>query len=293
MTIQFPDVSHYQQGLALTGAVACIAKATEGTSFADPAYMGFKQQMVGRPFAAYHFLRRGNAAAQAAFAHSVVGSTPLMMDVETATDGSDATLQDMLTFADSYRAAGGIVTLSYIPHWYWQDHWGSPSLSGLTQRGIALVSSAYPAAGYSDNGIGWVSYGGVAPKIWQYTSSQLFNGFRCDFNAFKGTVEQLRGLFYGSAQSMGEVDMFLAQITGSQSVYFSDGQTYRNIINYATQKKLQAIGVQMIVVANKTELEDLCGQLWQPPTADAGGLTLAQVNEQIAGSTLHPPAVSP
>jgi hypothetical protein len=83
----------------------------------------------------------------------------------------------------------------YLPHWWWQDHLGSPSLQPLADLGLALVSSAYPAAGYSSTGVGWNGYGGMSPSIWQYTDKQMFNGVPVDFNAYRGTVEQLRTLW--------------------------------------------------------------------------------------------------
>lgn len=86
----------------------------------------------------------------------------------------------------------------------------------------------------------------------------------------------------------GEVDMFMAMINGSQAVYLSDGQTYRDIQTYGTVQKLQGIGIQTITVANLGELEDLCGELWG--VSDGGdGLSLEEVDARIAMSTIHPP----
>jgi hypothetical protein len=59
-----------------------------------------------------------------------------------------------------------------------------------------LVSSYYTT--YSDNGPGWAAYGGATPTVWQYTDALPYNGASCDFNAFKGTVEQFRQLVYGT-----------------------------------------------------------------------------------------------
>jgi hypothetical protein len=234
MTIYYPDVSHYQAGLNLSGAAACVAKATEGTSFVDPAYAGFKGQAarLAIPFAAYHWLHAADVAGQAKHCFSVVGAgVPLMIDDEDPTDGLsvDRTLQ----FVRAYRALGGTVTLEYLPRWFWSNH-GSPDLRPLAAAGLSLVSSNY--TGYSDSGVGWLPYGGVAPKIWQYTSSQVFNGYKCDFNAFKGTVEQLRALFglapappYHEEDTVRPMLVRFADATDPAQIWYCDGQFRRRV----------------------------------------------------------------
>ena len=87
----------------------------------------------------------------------------------------------------------------------------------------------------------------------------------------------------------GEVDMFLAQVSGNSKIYLSDGQTYRHLTDGSNLDKLRAIGLQTIVVPNDALLTDLCGQLWQPPSG-SGGVTVAQVDARIAATVLKPPA---
>lgn len=210
--ITYHDVSHFQPNYQPTGPTC--AKATEGTGYTDPEYSDIKARTLagGWPFLAYHFLRHGNIAAQVAHCVSVVGQgQPLMLDVETANDGSKAMLADTYAFCDQYAATGGQVTLAYIPEWYWRDDWGHPLLTGLTARGIGLVSSYY--TDYSDTGPGWHEYmttqhgiaftSGVLPTIWQYTDAPI------DTNAFKGTVAELAALWAGSTS--GGTDMALTQ----------------------------------------------------------------------------------
>lgn len=203
-TTFFPDISHYQTGLNLKGAPAVIAKATEGSTFRDPAYAGFTAQAatLGIPFAAYHWLNTVDLAAQAANAFAVARSTPLMWDCEAA----GATVPRILDITTRYRNLGGIATLCYLPRWWWQQL-GSPDLRPLAAAGLAIVSSNYPAAGYTEAGPGWTAYGGVTPTIWQYTSSQPFNGQTVDFNAYRGSVDQLRTLFNHGQ----EADMALSE----------------------------------------------------------------------------------
>lgn len=272
MTIHFPDVSNYQAGLSLAGAVAVEAKASEGTGYRDPTYASFKLQaaVAGIPFCAYHFLRRGDPAGQAAYALGIVGpNTPLMLDVETAVDGTDATMADMYGFIDAYRAAGGLVTLAYLPHWYWQDHWGSPSLAGLTQRNVALISSNYTT--YSDDGPGWAPYGGVTPAIWQYTFQQPFNGQFVDFNAYKGSVAELAALFAGKPIE-GDDMLYAVNLRGDPGVYLSNGVTKRSMKSQAEIEYWLARGAQRV----DTDDLDFYGVTvpWHGPAAGGGPLNI-------------------
>jgi hypothetical protein len=200
MTIFFPDVSTFQAGLSLHGAVAAIAKATEGTNITDGSYSNFRSQAsnLGIPFAGYHFVNSSDIGQQAAHAHSVIGAAPTMFDAEV----SGATVSRLVDLTNQYRALGGNPTLVYLPHWWWQQL-GSPDLRPLADLGLSLISSQYTT--YSDSGPGWAPYGGMTPAIWQYTDTHSFNGMTVDFNAYKGTVEQLRELFEGGGVSTEDV----------------------------------------------------------------------------------------
>lgn len=192
MTIWFPDISHYQAGLKVQPkTVAVIAKATEGTTYADPSYADFKAQAHahGAVFMAYHFLWSGTPAeAKWAFAH--VGKTPLLIDAENTK--VKTTVKMILSFVKEYRKLGGVVHMVYLPHWYWQGALKSPDLRPLAKAGLQLVSSNYTT--YSDNGPGWLPYGNVRPIQWQYSDNFLYGGRHVDFNAFKGTVAQFKNV---------------------------------------------------------------------------------------------------
>lgn len=197
MTFYFPDVSNYQSGLALEPhTVAVLAKGSEGSTYRDPTYRGFKLQaaQVGAIFAAYHWLWPGNEGAQAANAYAAVGpDTPLMLDVENL-KGINS-VSGILTFIDVYTKLGGRVRLSYIPRWYWHDHMGSPSLVPVLNAGSRLVSSDYSQR-YSDSGPGWDGYGGVTPYVTQYTDALPYGGQRVDFNACKDTLQGFHDWLY-------------------------------------------------------------------------------------------------
>lgn len=192
MTIWFPDVSNHQNGLKIQPKTAAVfAKATEGTTYADPLYANFKAQAasVGAVFAAYHWLWSGTPA-EAKWVYTHVGKTPLMIDAENPK--VKTTISMILSFVTQYRRLGGVVHLVYLPRWYWQSHLGSPDLRPLARAGLQLVSSDYTT--YSDNGPGWAKYGNVAPLVWQYTDALSYGGQHIDFNAFKGSVAQLRNV---------------------------------------------------------------------------------------------------
>jgi hypothetical protein len=201
VTIHYPDISAYQAGISCAGAPAVSVKATEGTGWANADYIPAlaRAKTAGTFGFAYHFLRQGAAAAQAAWCHSHVGPTGLMLDFEPIPQiGSRPTLGDACEFIDAFGRLGGTGHLTYLPRWYWQEL-GSPSLAPLASRGQHLVSSNYGP--YSDDpaAAGWQPYGGMTPAVWQHSSSWPWHGQQVDENAWRGTVDQLRALVGGAA----------------------------------------------------------------------------------------------
>jgi hypothetical protein len=224
MTVFFPDISSYEAGLRIQpGTVAVIAKATEGTYYRDVQYANFKAQAaaVGAVFSAYHFLKAGGGAAQAEYCFAMVGSTPVMLDVETE-GSSKPTVQDCLDFIVRMRQLGGRVWGAYFPRWFWEQVGGN-----LAELGVAIVASGYPG-GYSDTDANWQPYGGVTPLIWQYTDSQPYGGQRVDFNAYRGSTAQLAALITGNGTTAptqpntGDTDMGTYQVSAGWQNDYSD-----------------------------------------------------------------------
>lgn len=195
ITIHFPDISAFQAGISLAGVPAVIIKVTEGTGWlsGDFAPAVGRAGRAGAWPAAYHFLHQGNGAGQAAWCRAHHAGLPVMCDFEPA-GTSHPGIGDATAFIDAFRKAGGQCNLLYLPHWYWQQI-GSPSLKPFTDRHMALVSSAYTT--YSDTGPGWAGYGSMTPAVWQHSSTQLLNGRRVDYNAFKGTLAGFRQIATG------------------------------------------------------------------------------------------------
>lgn len=203
MTLYYPDVSNYQKGINLAGALAVSVKATEGSGYVSSDYSRAKAEAGthGCYHTAYHFLHAGDTGGQVTNAHNTAGKAPLMVDVEP-TGSSQPGVGDAAAFIDAYRKAGGITHLCYLPHWYWQQI-GSPSLKPLADRHMVLVSSAYTSYTDRSTGTGWQPYGGMTPQIWQYTDRLAFNGQNVDFNAFRGS--------HGGDQSAAAVAATLAE----------------------------------------------------------------------------------
>lgn len=181
----FHDVSNWEGHYTPSGPI--FAKATQGASFVDKDYADNKKATEdgGWPFVAYHYLdARARPAAQAAHALAVIGTdTPVMWDIERG----GGTLANLIDCHDAFVSHGGHGRLVYLPHWYWEQL-GSPDLRPLVERGLLLVSSNYPAGGYSDTGPGWTPYGQMTPMFWQFTDKPI------DTDAFRGTLDQMRAL---------------------------------------------------------------------------------------------------
>lgn len=203
------DISHHQDlslDLARARRDGCefvFIKATEGGGLVDGEFTAnlVEAQAAGLLVAAYVFVRaNATPAAHVVQASKVVPyDVPIVLDVETAADGTKPTLQHARAVLDAFRAAGRPPVLSYVPLWYWRDVWGSPSLAGWPP----LWSSRYP-----DMLVGlladewadvpdkyWNGYGGLPVAVLQFTSSARVAGYApLDANAFRGSREQLAAL---------------------------------------------------------------------------------------------------
>jgi lysozyme len=226
VTIFGPDISSYQNGLVisrLANASFVIAKTTEGTFYTDADYQSWRQQTenVGKPFVWYHFLSGESAAAQARHTLANIGDAQLpgMLDAEPAGSFSPS-LAQMVAYVDAAHAIGLNLRLVYLPRWYWQQI-GSPGLSALASRGLSLVSSSYPGGSGSapsiypgDGAAGWQAYGGMTPLLYQFTNQATDGGQLLDYNAFRGSVDQLAAALAGSTSIPSEDDDVPAFATG-------------------------------------------------------------------------------
>jgi GH25 family lysozyme M1 (1,4-beta-N-acetylmuramidase) len=202
------DIAHYQSGIPIgrardQGYSFCMAKVTEGTTYVDPTFGGFRDAAKAEKllFAGYHFLRSdSDGAAQGRFCVSKLGdkSIPIMIDVESE-GSSHPQISHIRGFINGVRDAGGNVSLMYVPHWYWEQHMGSPNLTGLPRlvasnyvTGHDYASKLYPG----DNSAKWFAYGGQMPTILQFSSSVAYSGYggTIDGDAFVGSETDLKKL---------------------------------------------------------------------------------------------------
>ncbi len=305
MTIHGPDISAYQAGLDLSRLAAAsfvIAKASEGTYYTDSAYQGWRRQAASlkRPFVWYHFLTSESVPAQIAHTKACVGdpTLPGMLDVEPS-GSSKPTLSQVLAYADAAKAAGLRLRLVYLPHWYWQEL-GSPSLSGLTSRGLGLISSAYPGGAGSpthlypgDKASGWNAYGGVTPALYQYTNQATDGGRALDYNAFRGTVAQLLTLLSAetptatattSGDLMGTIPATIGQKWPEIAADFpANGQFDDDAALIWADGGARAAA--LYAKQARDAVNALAVKIQQPPAVDAKALAAALAPLLIAGAT--------
>jgi hypothetical protein len=202
MTLFLADIASYQGGLALSrlrpDCVGVFVKATQGTSYVDPYYAGWRQQAqsAGLIFVAYHYVTTDAPAAQAQHIATTIADpgVPLMFDVEQASGN----VAQALAVIKACKDAGLNPRVLYLPKWYWAQV-GSPDLLPVAEY-VKLTSSAYPTSQSGspgglypgDSAAGWAAYGGVTPTFYQFTDAAIEGGQPVDMNAYRGTLEQLR-----------------------------------------------------------------------------------------------------
>lgn len=175
------------------------AKVSEGSSYRDPFWPRTRDdaKRLGLILAGYHYIRTGDAMAQARTFVDHLGdkSIPAMLDFEEGSGNIDM----FWAVKNAIESLGVSVRLSYIPDWYW-ERIGKPDLSkvpGLIAseyvNGTGYASVLYPG---NDSPM-WKAYGGRKPDILQFTDRATVTGRPMDANAFRGTPDQLRALLAG------------------------------------------------------------------------------------------------
>jgi GH25 family lysozyme M1 (1,4-beta-N-acetylmuramidase) len=213
MTIYGVDVASYQgrpdwPRVKRAGVSFAFSKVTEGTGYVNPtwAYNATEMLRLGGNFlpGAYHFLHGGHGAAQARYFLSKAGDVSKMavaLDVEAS--GADAaTSRDWVK--EFKRLTGNHPVIGYYPRWYWEQT-GRPDLSFFD----TVWQSHYVTGSGSPSGLFgkvpatfWATFGGEPISILQFSSSGTVPGIsgRCDVNAYKGSLDQLRALALGKKE---------------------------------------------------------------------------------------------
>ena len=208
------DVASYQgkpdwRKVYNSGIRFAFSKVTEGSSYVNPTWIYNRAGMaaLGKEFlpGAYHFLRGdSDPAAQARHFLSKAGDVSgLAVALDVEAHGAKGT-HARAWVAEFKRLTGGHPVIGYYPRWYWEQT-GRPDLSFFDSiwqshyvSGTGSASSLYAKAPSS----WWEPFGGEPISILQYSSSASVPGIdgRCDVNAFRGTLDQLRALALGTKE---------------------------------------------------------------------------------------------
>lgn len=210
------DVASYQgepdwRRVYDSGVRFAFSKVSEGTGYTNPTWPHNRRGMLalGEGFVpgVYHFLRSdADPVAQARYFVDKAGDLTrfaVALDVEPRSDvGSRPTAaQARAWVAEVKRLTGGHRVLGYYPRWWW-DQTGRPELTffdGLWQSHY-VSGEGDPATLYARVPADWwTGFGGESVKILQFSSSASVPGIsgRCDVNAYRGSLAQLKTLTLG------------------------------------------------------------------------------------------------
>lgn len=212
-TVYGVDVSEHQNGMSLARAAAegfsfAIIRTTDGT-YRDSVYLSHLQDAEGAGMvtAAYHFLRNPSEGtsiqAQVNASVAVMGDhkRPMWLDCETP---AGLHVDHIREAKRCFEAAGVRVVgaYSYVPWWEGRISPGEPDSHEFGAFWVAAYGAnptGYASAIYPGNSARQWDYplGNQRPAIWQFGSNGVVAGRKVDVNAFQGTKEKVRALFYG------------------------------------------------------------------------------------------------
>lgn len=216
------DVSHHQPGIdvgrlagqfivARTGQAPGPYRDSKGNlkrygRTVDTMYKAHKSNAArgGKLFSSYFYLGSDYTPDQNAAMHAELEpdrGVPVMLDWEKGS-GNVAFFRSCV---DAFRRAGyGRVWGSYAPKWY-LDEVGGGSLAGLPKLVASKYATMTPGSVSSRFALssesGWNGYGGNEVLLYQFSSvgrDPAYPGTDLDCLAFRGTIDQLRAIFYGS-----------------------------------------------------------------------------------------------
>ncbi|MDK8844653.1 GH25 family lysozyme [Corynebacterium striatum] len=210
------DVSEHQDGMSLAAAKRegieyAIIRTTDGT-YKDRCYRSHLEdaESAGLITAAYHYLRNpseGTTVAQQVQASlEVMGDKkrPMWLDCETPAGLHVEHIRECKREFER-RGVRVIGAYSYVPYWEGSIAPGEPDSHEFGAFWVAAYGSnrtGTPANIYPGNGASQWDYplGNQKPALWQYGSNAQVAGYNVDINAYRGTRDQLRALFYGGKQ---------------------------------------------------------------------------------------------
>ncbi|HGL9148735.1 TPA: peptidoglycan DD-metalloendopeptidase family protein [Neisseria gonorrhoeae] len=208
------DVSSHQNGMSLKQAAAegiafAIIRTTDGT-YKDRCYQSHlaDAESAGLVTAAYHYLRNPNegtsVAQQVQASLQVMGNKkrPMWIDVET---NAGLHVDHIRACKREFERHGVRVigAYSYVPYWEGRIRPSEPDSHEFGKFWVAAYgrnTAGKPRDIYPGNNHRQWNYplGNQKPSLWQFGSNAQLAGYSVDINAFRGTKEQLRALFYGT-----------------------------------------------------------------------------------------------
>lgn len=191
------DLSHWNtvtdlHAAAASGIVGIIHKCTEGTGFLDKTYHTRRQMAdeAGLAFAAYHFLKHGNVAAQIGW---FLDNCKLPTGGRACIDYEDAacTLDDLHQAVEALRVEAPDLEITIYSGHLIKEQLGSSSDEVLDDTSLWIAQYTSAAAPSWPKGT-WSTW-----SLWQYTDKASVPGIKggCDGNRFNGTAEQCRKWF--------------------------------------------------------------------------------------------------
>lgn len=212
-TIFGVDVSEHQDGMSLKqaareGMAFAIVRTTDGT-YRDRCYRShiLDAESAGLVTAAYHYLRNPSegttVSQQVQAALQVMGDKKrsVWIDVETNAGLHVSHIRECKREFEKngVRVAG---VYSYVPYWEGRIAPSEPDSHEFGPFWVAAYGTnptGKPGAIYpGDSHQQWgYPLGNQKPALWQFGSNALVAGYTVDINAFKGTKDQLKALFYG------------------------------------------------------------------------------------------------
>lgn len=194
VTVLGVDLSHHNalpnfSAMRSGGLGFVIAKATEGTTFADPMFGAFRSgsEDAGLIFGAYHFARLTNAAAEAAYFLRVAAPRAgelVALDLEVAVAGVDPVAWSV-AWCQAVIAATGVPPLVYLNKALANGHNWAPVIA----LGCGLWEAIY------DGSTAPIAVGGwpvVAFKQFSDAAAVPGESGLVDEDAFEGSIDALR-----------------------------------------------------------------------------------------------------
>jgi hypothetical protein len=217
----------YQAGLDFSllvrqGYAFCAVKLTEGTSYARAAGDDWVRaaRAAGLIPGGYHWIKRGNGAAQAQWFLSKVkesgGPDGMLIQLDCEDDASFA---DILDWRDEWnRLTGGHPFLLYTGSWWWSPRgWSGTTVTPYLWQSHYLTADLDsvpddPAAFAARIPASWwvPGYGGwPTATILQFTSKGDAGGLanKVDLNVYRGSREQLLALTHSGGVPIGDDDV--------------------------------------------------------------------------------------